>query len=117
MAKFLFVYRRSAEAAAKMTPETMEQMLERWRVWMAEGLQKGWLLDIGDGLKPEGKIVRQAKVVTDGPFVESKEVVGGFSIIQAETLAAATEIAHGCPVLQRGGCVEVRELAGFTVGK
>jgi hypothetical protein len=56
-------------------------------------------------------------VVTDGPFVESKEIVGGYSIIQAESLDAAAELAHGCPVLQNGGFVEVRPLAGFSIGK
>jgi hypothetical protein len=76
-------------------------------------MQKGWMLDPGDGLTDEGRVVK-AKVVTDGPFVESKEVVGGFSIVQAETVAAAAELAEGCPGLHNGGSVEVRRLAGYT---
>ena len=113
MAKFLFVYRNAPGAMRKMSPEEMQQSMQKWGTWISEGMQKGWMLDPGDGLTDEGRIVK-AKVVTDGPFVESKEVVGGFSIVQAETVAAAAELAKGCPGLLNGGSVEVRRLAGYT---
>ena len=113
MAKFLFVYRGASEAASKMTPEQMQQHLQKWERWIGEGMQKGWMIDPGDGLTPEGRIVT-AQVVTDGPFVESKEVVGGFSIVQADTVDAAAQLAKGCPGLLIGGKVEVRRLAGYT---
>ena len=113
MAKFLFVYRGAGEHVAKMTPEEMQQHLQRWEKWIGEGMQKGWMLDPGDGLTQEGRVV-SAKVVTDGPFVESKEIVGGFSIIQADTIDAAARLAKGCPGLLVGGAVEVRPLAGYT---
>ena len=112
MAKFLFVYRGAPETVAKMTAEEVEQHMRRWENWIAEGMQKGWMLDPGDALKPEGRVVG-AKVVTDGPFVESKEVVGGFSIVQAETLDDAARLAKGCPSVEVGGRVEVRPLAGY----
>jgi hypothetical protein len=114
MAKFLFVYRRGSAAADKMTPEEMQQHMQKWHTWIAEGLQKGWILDRGDALTQEGRVVNAKKVVIDGPFVESKEIVGGFSIVQAGTLAAAAELATGCPGLLTGGTVEVRPLAGYT---
>ena len=116
MAKFLFVYRGAGEHVAKMTPEEMQQHLGRWEKWIGEGMQKGWLLDPGDGLTNEGRVVN-AKVVTDGPFVESKEIVGGFSIVQADTIDKAAELAKGCPGLLVGGRVEVRALAGYTMKK
>jgi|SRR5579864_4791659 len=117
MAKFLFVYRRDADVGARITPEAMQQTLERWRVWIGEGLQKGWMLDSGDALTQEGRVVRTAQVVTDGPFVESKDIVGGYSVIQADTIQAAAELAQGCPALLSGGSVEVRPLAGFSIEK
>jgi hypothetical protein len=117
MAKFLFVYRRGRDLGSTITPEAMQQTLERWRVWIGEGLKKGWILDSGDALTQDGKVVRPPKVVTDGPFVESKEIVGGFSIIEADTIETAAELAKGCPALLSGGSVEVRPLAGFTAGK
>ena len=114
MAKFLFVYRGAGETVAKMTPEEMQQHLQRWEKWIGEGMQKGWMLDPGDGLTPEGRVV-SAKLITDGPFVESKEIVGGFSIVEAETVQAAAKLAKGCPGLLVGGKVEVRRLAGYTL--
>ena len=115
MAKFLFVYRSEKGSREAMTPEEMQQSLKKWQAWIAEGLQKGWMLDAGDGLTQEGRVVAAKKVVTDGPFVEAKDVVGGFSIVQAETLDDAAELAKGCPVFLRGGTVEVRPLEGFTL--
>ena len=114
MAKFLFVYRGAAENVARMTPEEMQHHLQRWEKWIGEGMQKGWMLDPGDALTKEGRVVG-AKLVTDGPFVESKEIVGGFSIIQADTLDAAARLAKGCPGVLVGGTVEVRPLAGYTM--
>ena len=115
MAKFLFVYRSGKDSRETMAPEEMQQILQKWHTWLAEGLRKGWMLDPGDGLKKDGRVVNAKKVVTDGPFVEAKDVVGGFSIIQADTLDAAAELAKGCPVFLRGGTVEVRPLEGFEM--
>jgi len=117
MAKYLFVYRGRGDAMAKMTPEAMQQNMQKWEKWIGEGMQKGWMLDPGDGLTPEGCVVNAKKVVTDGPFIESKELVSGFSIVEADTLEAAAKHAKGCPALLTGGSVEVRRLAGYTVKK
>jgi hypothetical protein len=116
MAKFLFVYRGNPEALKTLSPEEMQQVLQKWSAWISEALRQGWMLDAGDALKPEGRVV-SAKVVTDGPFVETKEVVGGFSIVQADTLDAAAQLAKGCPGLLAGGRVEVRPMQGYTIGK
>ncbi len=113
MARFLFVYRGAGETVAGMDAEEKQRHMQRWEKWLGEGMQQGWLLDPGDGLTQEGRVVG-ARVLTDGPFVESKEVVGGFSIVQAETLDAAARLAQGCPVVLVGGTVEVRPLAGYT---
>lgn len=117
MAKFLFVYRGGCDTESKMTPEEQEQYMQKWGAWISEGMQMGWMLDPGDGLTPEGCVVNEKRVVTDGPFVESKEIVGGFSIVQADSLKAAAEYAKGCPGLLAGGKVEVRRLAEYTTQK
>ena len=117
MAKFLFVYRNTSESYGTMSPEEMQQMLQKWNAWITEGLRQGWMLDAGDGLKKEGRVVNAKKVISDGPFIEVKEMVGGFSIVQADTLDAAAELAKGCPIFLRGGSVEVRPLQGFNMGK
>jgi hypothetical protein len=114
MAKFLFVYRGNPEGHAKLTPEEMQQHMQKWGAWIAEAMRQGWMTDPGDALTPEGRVVT-SKVVTDGPFVESKEVLGGYSVVEAETVDAAAKLAKGCPGLLLGGKVEVRRLAGYTV--
>jgi hypothetical protein len=117
MARFLFVYRNGKDSYGTMSPEEMQQMLQRWNTWIAEGLRQGWMLDAGDALKTEGRVVNAKKVVTDGPFVEAKEIIGGFSITQADSIEAAAELAKGCPIFLRGGSVEVRPLQGLNIGK
>src|ERR1700730_399023 len=114
MAKFLFVYRGGNEAEQSMTPEQMQQVMQKWGAWIGEAMAKGWMISPGDALTPEGRVVNAKKVVTDGPFVESKEIVGGYSIVSADTIDAAAELAKGCPGLLTGGRVEVRPLAGFA---
>jgi hypothetical protein len=114
MAKFLFVYRGGNDGYKTMTPDELQQNMQKWSTWIAEGLQKGWLVDVGDALTAEGRVVNAKRVVTDGPFVESKEVVGGYSVVQADTIDAAAELAKGCPGLLTGGRVEVRPLAGLA---
>ena len=117
MARFLFVYRRDKDAADKITPEGWQLRQQKWMEWVRLGIQKGWLLEPGDALTQQGSVIRAPRLVTDGPFIESKEIVGGFSIVQAETLDDAVELAAGCPVLLFGASVEVRCLAGFTLKK
>jgi len=117
MTKFLFVYRRGSDIANKMTPEEMQQHMQKWHTWIGEGLQKGWMVAPGDALKQEGRVVNAKRIVMDGPFVESKEIVGGYSIIQADTIDAAAELAKGCPALLTGGSVEIRPLADFSAKK
>jgi hypothetical protein len=115
MAKFLFVYRRRGDAVEKMTREQLAQNMKKWEKWIGAAMRKGWMLDPGDGLTQKGCVVNAKKVVIDGPFAESKEIVGGFSIVQAGSLRAAAKLAKGCPGLLTGGTVEVRPLAGYTM--
>ena len=120
MANFLFVYRHDGVTASdfdKRPPEERQQHMQKRETWIKEGLDEGWMLNPGDALKKEGRVVNAKKMVTDGPFIEAKEIVGGFSVVQADTIDAATEIAKGCPCLLTGGKVEVRPMEGFTLGR
>ncbi len=115
MPKFMFVYRGGHEGMEDASPEQMQQVMQMWMDWIQEGTQAGWMLDGGDGLKPSGAIVNADLSVIDGPFAESKELVGGYSMVEAPDLAAAIELAKGSPMPKSGGTVEVRELP--NVGK
>ena len=112
MPKFLFLYRDCAEtAAAEFSPDEMQAHMQKWWDWLGAGQEAGWVLAMGEALTPEGRVVKADKSVTDGPHAESKELVGGFSLIQAENFEAACEHAMGCPIYDTGGCVEVRQVA------
>ncbi|WP_165219857.1 YciI family protein [Aquisphaera insulae] len=113
MPRFLFVYRSEPFDMSKMSPEEMQQSMDRWRAWIAQGFAEGWMVDPGDALMPEGRVVTSATVVTDGPFAESKEVLGGYSVIQAESLDAAVKYAKICPNVTEGGTLEIRPMAGI----
>jgi len=89
----------------------MQKTMEKWRVWFKDLGEKGHLKDIGHPLESAGKVVKgKQKAVTDGPFAEAKDVVGGFSLIQARDLDQAVELSKNCPILDVGGSVEVRQI-------
>ncbi len=89
----------------------MQQMFAQWNEWKEKF--KHAVLDMGDGLKREGKVLSGGKV-TDGPFTEAKEIIGGFSIIQAENYEGAIEVAKQCPIVfMPGATIEIREMMGF----
>ena len=115
MAEFLFIYRGGNELS-EISPEQMQQLMQRWMAWMEAGGKEGWLVDGGDALKPECRTLAPSGSVTDGPYAESKELVGGYSIVQAADLDEAAKIAKGCPHHASAdlGCIgdiEIRELA------
>lgn len=117
MANFLFVYRGEPFDPSQMSPAQMQESMARWNAWIGEGFAKGWLIDAGDALLPDGRVVDRKRVVTDGPFVESKEVVGGYSIVKADSYDAAVALAKTNPNIAEGGRVEVRQLAGLAPPK
>ena len=111
MPKFMFVYRDS-ENAPQLSPEEMQQALQVWMDWIQKGTEAGWIVDGGDALRPDGKLVSPDNSVTDGPFAESKELVSGYSMIEAESYDAAVEYAKDSPMISvHKGYVEIRQLA------
>lgn len=112
MAKYLFVYRDSAEEQEAPSPEEMQQFLAMWQDWFKKF--EGAILDGGDALLPTGRVLKADGVVTDGPYVEAKEILGGYSVVQADDYEAALTIAKECPIAQVGGTIELREFAGYN---
>jgi hypothetical protein len=106
MSEFLFLYRGGEP---DRSPERMQQTMQKWMTWLKELGEKGHVKDAGQPLERAGKLVKgRQKSVTDGPFLEAKDVVGGYTLIQARDLAQAVELSKGCPVLEVDGVVEVR---------
>lgn len=107
--KFLFLY-RGQPGGKGPSPDEMQALFARWNAWKEKF--KDRIVDWGDKLRPEGKVVG-ASGVSDGPFVEAKEIVGGYMVVSAASLEDAVAIAQEMPVMQPGGRVEIRELMGM----
>jgi hypothetical protein len=103
--QFLLLF-RDASDSPDPTPEEMQQIMGKWMDWL-RGLKAQGIYLGGNRLDEAGKVIRGAKF-TDGPFVESKEVVGGYIAVLADNLAQAERIARACPGLEYGTSVEVR---------
>jgi hypothetical protein len=110
MKDFLFVYRNDFKNQPVPSPEEMQSITKKWMDWISDIAAQNKLVDRGAPLGNEGKVVRPVDVVTDGPYTEVKELIGGFSIVKAESYDEAVEMAKGCPILEAGGNVEVREI-------
>ncbi|MEE9312854.1 MAG: YciI family protein [Planctomycetota bacterium] len=113
MNKYMLIYRSPvSNEQAQPSPEEMQEMFKQWDAWKEKF--KANILDMGDGLKPEGRVLSAENQVTDGPFVEAKEVLGGGSLISAENFEQALEVSRECPVRHMpGNSIEIRELAGY----
>ena len=108
MPKYLFIFRHSTDPQSQPSPEEMQALGGQWYAWMQKF--SGSILPGGDGLKPGGRQVR-AGIVTDGPYVEAKEFVASFTLIQADNYDAAVAIARACP---GDNVIEIRELGGYA---
>lgn len=91
------------------TPEQLRGIMAEFGVWMA-GLHAKGVVAGTNGLEPVGKVLREpgGEMITDGPYAEAKEIVGGYILINARSLDEAVEIARGCPGLKYRLAVEVR---------
>jgi hypothetical protein len=111
MSEFVLLYRSTSEQhrEAMGSPEKAQHSMTKWRAWMKDLEDKGHLKNFGQPLERVGKVVGgKKKAITDGPYAETKDVIGGYSIVEARDLDQAAQLASGCPILEGGGSVEVR---------
>ena len=108
MKKYLYVFRGTDQTFGHQSPEEMQAHMQRWGEWMQKVQAEGF------PLQDAGKVVgKDGRVVTDGPFAEGKELVGGFYIVTAKDYDAAVEIAQDFPDYDLGSVVEIREVMVF----
>jgi hypothetical protein len=105
MSEFMYLFRGGEVSGS---PEQTQQQMQKWGVWIKQ-LGDNGTFKSGQPLERTGKLVKgKPKTVTDGPYAESKDLVGGFLLVEAKDLAHAVELSSGCPILETGGLVEVR---------
>ena len=111
MKEFLLVFRKEAVInETQPSPEQMQAIMKQWQDWIGSIAAQNKLVSPGNRLSEEGKVVKPANVITNGPYVEIKEAIGGYIIVKANSLDEAAGLSNGCPILGVGGNVEVRAI-------
>jgi hypothetical protein len=111
MNEFLLIFRREYKAnSTPPSPEQFQHMMKEWQNWIGSIAAQNKMVSTGNRLADEGKVVKPGAVITNGPYVEIKETLGGYMIVRAESIDDAAEISKACPILKVGGNVEVRPI-------
>lgn len=110
MKEFMFLVR----GYDNPTEEQMQQRMQKYMGWMQGMMDKGLYKGGQPLLQDEGRMVNNpSEVLTDGPFMEAKEIIGGYVIVNAKDYDEAVEYAKTCPLLDH--CkLEVRELKAMA---
>lgn len=116
MSNFLYLFRGGDEDLKNWSQQEREAHMLVWQKWMGELAQDGKLVD-GLPLSQEGKVVeKRGEVITDGPFAEGAELVGGYLIVSAEDMKEATALSKGCPIFDyNGSTLEIREILSMNM--
>lgn len=108
MSDFMYLFRGGETPTA--SPDKMQAQMNKWMTWIGRLKEQNKYV-AGEPLQAGGKVISGAKkIITDGPFAEGKEIVGGFFIIKAKSLDEAVEMSQDCPIFETGGSVEVRAI-------
>ncbi len=110
MKEYILLFRHE-NANGKVSPEQMQQWMKLQMDWVA-GIAAQNKFVSGTGLLfDNAKVVNHKKIVTNGPFGDIKETLGGYIIVKAESAEEAAEFAKGTPILMcDGNTVEVRQI-------
>lgn len=111
MAEYMLFLYDSPTDFSHLSPEEMQAIIAKYQAWGDDLEARGKLLGSDKLADGEGRVLRSSGGsvrVTDGPFSETKEILGGYFKIQADSYEEAVAIAETCPHLEFDGMVEVR---------
>jgi len=114
MQEFMMLFRHVPNPSYMPSPEEIKAEIKKWQDWIGSIAAQGKFSSTNQ-LGYEGRVVKPNNVVTDGPYAEIKEIIGGYIIVKAESFDDAVEMAKGCPVLQLGGHVEIRSFVAIEI--
>lgn len=110
MKEYLLLFRGGDARTARQSPEKWQEHMQMWMKWMGDLREEGKLIG-AQPLDDSGKVLTGTKkILSDGPYMEGKEIVGGYLACRAVSYDEAVEIARDCPILEHDGIVEVREI-------
>ena len=113
MKEFMMIFIGADYEEIGLSPEQMQDRTGKWFAW-GDKMQEQGILKGGAALLPKGKRVSGPdRVISDGPFVESKELVGGYYTVSADSFEDVVKIAEDFPDYDLGGSVEIREVINF----
>lgn len=113
MKKYLLLLHEDIEKMQKLSPKEMEELMKAHMAW-AEKLGESGHLISGEGLEEKSvEISGEDSVVKDGTFLESKEMIGGYYLLQAQDLASVIKLAKACPCHLWGGRTEIRPIMEY----
>ncbi|MBK7967920.1 MAG: transcription initiation protein [Bacteroidetes bacterium] len=111
MKEFLLIFRRNeVSEESQPSPEQIQAMMKPWQDWIGNIAAQNKLVSSGNRLASEGMVVKPNNVITNGPYVEMKEAIGGYIIVSANSIDEAAELSKDCPILKMNGNVEVRAI-------
>ncbi|MBX9782662.1 MAG: YciI family protein [Chitinophagaceae bacterium] len=109
MEKFMLLFQAPYQGT-QASPQQMEETMGKWFAWINKLAQAG-KYDSGEALLPTGKVLKGGhKNVTDGPFTEGKEIIGGYFIVNAKDYDEAVSLCEDYPDYATGGSVIVRQV-------
>ena len=110
-AQFMLLLHQPNGGGPGPTPEELRHIMGRFTEWMS-GMRAKGLVVATNGLDTTGRVLRgpRGASMTDGPHSETKEIVGGYVLVKADTFDQAIEMARDCPGLDYGMAVEVRPI-------
>ena len=109
MEKFMLIF-QGGMSSENTSPEFMQAQMGKWMAWI-EKLSKAGKYVSGEPLLPGGKLIKgKSKTVTDGPYTEGKEVVGGFFVLNADNYDEAVKLCDDYPGYEHGGSIQVRQV-------
>jgi hypothetical protein len=108
MSEFVLLFRRPQEPSK--SPHEMQALMQKWQAWYKELEKGGHLAHLGQPLEMNGgAVVTNGRgTLRDGPYAETKDIVGGYSVIVAADLAEAVALTKDHPVFEMGGMIEIR---------
>ena len=109
MAEYLILIFEDESAYATATPDVFQQVMEAHNRFAEQVPERGGKIVEGRALQPTATATTiRGDVVTDGPFIETKEALGGYYLVESDNLDSAIELAARIPAARMGGAVEVR---------
>ena len=113
MPKYMLLLHDDPTAFAGLSPEQMQKVIEKYMTWGRRLREAGYISESHKLADEPGKVMRgqSGRVrVIDGPYSETKEILGGYYVIAADSYDQAIDRARDCPHLEYGGAIEVRQV-------